>query len=68
MIRTLLLLDAIQKKGYTQRGLAKEIGISKNGLNNKIHGRNEFTAVEIKMIIDTLQLTDCQVMEIFFSR
>ena len=38
------------KAGYTQKSFSKELGISKNTLNNKLNGRGSFTPEQIKLI------------------
>ena len=50
--------------GYSQKDIAKEIGISTNAYNLKELGKREFTMSEINTI---LKLLDCTYEEIFFN-
>ena len=48
------LKGKIAEAGYSQRSLAKEIGMSKNTLNSKVNGKIPFNTVEIEAICDKL--------------
>lgn len=47
--------------------LAKAIGISRNALYEKRAGATKITTVDITRIKETLDLTDDEVIEIFFG-
>ena len=53
-----------QKLNYQK--LAKELRISESGLNKKINGKNYFTQSEIYRIKELLELTDNELIKIFF--
>ena len=55
---------ALEKKGYTQKQLAKEIGISTRTLSNRIK-TGDFGSVEIKKISEILEISDP--MSVFFA-
>ncbi len=62
------LTEYIEKAGFSQRSLAKELGISKNTLNNKINGRGCFDTDEVKTICEKLGIADNSAkVEIFLS-
>ena len=42
--------------GYTQRSLAKAIGISKNTLNSKVNGNVQFNLDEVEKICKVLHI------------
>lgn len=49
---------AVLRAGYTQTQLAKELGVSKNTLSNKVNGRVNVTVVEAQKICEILHITD----------
>ena len=60
--------EQVSRLGFTQATFAKELGMSKNTLNNKLNGRGYFTTREIKEICERLDIVDPQlVVEIFLS-
>ena len=62
------LLEAIDRAGYSQRSLAKELGISKNTINNKVNGRVPFTTTDIATLCEKLKITEMNDRaEIFLS-
>ena len=56
----------IKDKKLNYQKLAKELRISESGLNKKINGKNYFTQSEIYKIKELLELTDNELMKIFF--
>lgn len=52
------LKGKIVEAGYSQRSLAKELGMSKNTLNSKVNGKIPFNTVEIQQICDKLGIRD----------
>ena len=61
------ILAAVTRVGLTLQDVSDEIGISRQSLSNKISGKNEFKASEIKAIALLLNLTGEQVNDIFFD-
>ncbi len=62
------LLEAKMKIfGDTQSDLAEVIGISVATFNYKLNGKSEFTQSEIQKIRERYNLTDEEVVEIFFD-
>lgn len=56
MVNTLQLKARIMSEGYTQRSLAKEIGINKNTLNSKVNGNVQFNIDEVEKICKVLHI------------
>ncbi|BBM56501.1 hypothetical protein JMUB4039_0468 [Leptotrichia trevisanii] len=56
----------IKDKKLNYQKLAKELRISESGLNKKINGKNYFTQSEIYRIKELLELTDNELIKIFF--
>lgn len=52
------LKGKIVEAGYSQRSLAKELGMSKNTLNSKVNGKIPFNTVEIELICKKLGIHD----------
>lgn len=47
--------------------LANKLSISKASLYNKLNGKTRFTLDEVRIITDVLELTDEEVIDIFFD-
>ena len=66
MIDTSKLKGLMAEKGYTQRKMAGEIGISEATMYKKMHegifGSDEMTAISM-----ILEMTDTQKLNIFFA-
>ena len=58
MTNTELLRAKIDQSGYKLRFVAKQIGITYQGLLNKINNRSEFRASEIQTLYNLLGLTE----------
>ena len=56
----------IKDKKLNYQKLAKELRISESGLNKKMNGKNYFTQSEIYKIKELLELTDNELIKIFF--
>ena len=54
----LKLLSVMAGKGFSQRALSQEIGMSKNSLNEKINGKRPFNADEAMDICEALGIED----------
>lgn len=68
MTDTELLREKIKQSGYKIQFIAKKLGISYQGLLNKINNRSEFRAKEIQVLHDLLNLTEDERVAIFFTR
>lgn len=65
MTNTKLLREKIEQSGYKLRFIAEKIGITYQGLLNKINNRSEFRANEIQALYDLLGLTEEERVAIF---
>lgn len=61
------LNEIIQKSGYKRQYIAEQLGITRHSLSNKITGRTEFVASEIRKLRTTLGLTEDETWQIFFA-
>lgn len=62
-----LMKKLISEKGFTLTEFAKILGISRQGLNNKLTNKREFKQSEIQKAIKVLALTKEQSDDIFFT-
>ena len=67
MTDTELLREKIKQSGYKIQFIAKTLGISYQGLLNKINNKSEFRAKEIQVLHDLLNLTEDERVAIFFT-
>ena len=67
MTNTKLLREKIDQSGYKLRYIARKVGITYQGLLNKINNRSEFRANEIQALYDLLDLTEKERVDIFFA-
>ncbi len=59
---------ALERAGYTQTKLAKEMGVSKNAINNKVNGRVGITVDEAIQMCKILGVEDNdEKVQIFLS-
>lgn len=68
MFNGLLLEIAITRSQISKRDLAKKLGISEQGLYNKLKGVSEFRASEIRTLTDVLSLSAQEREDIFFAK
>lgn len=61
------LKAAIARKGFTIPTLAEVIGISKKTLYRKVDCESSFTQKEISAIVSALNLTNDEIISIFFT-
>lgn len=61
------LTNKIKGTGYTLSSFSEALGISRVALRNKIDGRTEFKASEIKNICSLLSIPAPEVSEYFFA-
>lgn len=67
MTNTNKLRAKIVENGYTLYAFADEIGISRQSLSNKIHGKHNFSASEIVKCCETLKIARSEVGDYFFA-
>ncbi len=67
MTDTELLREKIENSGYKLQFIAKSLGLTYQGLLNKINNRSEFRASEIQELYDLLGLTEKERVAIFFA-
>lgn len=69
MTDTIELERVIAESGLKKSYIAKVIGLSRQGLRNKILNVQPFTTREVQILCDLLQIRDMALREkIFFSR
>ena len=69
MTDTKLLVSAIRDQGLKMQYVAKQLGLSRQGLHNKINNSSAFTAPEIEKLCEILNITRLTDKEkIFFSK
>ena len=61
------LAQVIEGSGIKKQKIADVLGISKQGLANKLAGRAPFQLAEIRPLCDLLGLSDAQRDDIFLS-
>lgn len=61
------LKGKMTEKGFTQDSLSKAIGIHISTLNRRLKDGEDFTIGETNKIVEVLQLTKKEAMEIFFN-
>lgn len=67
MTDTELLREKIENSGYKLQFIAKSLGLTYQGLLNKINNWSEFRASEIQALYDLLGLTEKERVAIFFA-
>lgn len=58
MVNTNVFLGLMKAAGYSQKSLAKEVGMSENTMSLKVNNKGVFNADEIEKICDALNITD----------
>jgi len=61
------LKEEIQKNGLTCKEFADLLGITRQGLYNKLNNKRDFRQSEISRCIEILHLSKKQIDEIFFN-
>lgn len=62
-----LLVYYVKRGGKTLEDLAKGIGISTKSLYNKMSGRTDFSATQIRKIATVLNIGAKEICDIFFT-
>lgn len=58
----------IEASGLTKTHIAKQMGLSLQGLLNKLNGKTDFTRKEVNVLCEVLNITDLEEKEsIFFD-
>lgn len=58
MVNTNMLKGKIVSCGFTQKTLAKSLGMGINTINAKVNGRREFTVSEANLVCEVLKIED----------
>lgn len=66
-MNTVLLLSKIEDSGKSKSEIAELLGITRQGLYNKLSGDSEFKSSEIKLLSNFLSLTPEERDIIFFA-
>lgn len=66
-MNTVLLLSKIEASGKSKSEIAELLGITRQGLYNKLSGESEFKSSEIKLLSSFLSLTPEERDIIFFA-
>lgn len=61
------LVAKIKEERYTYNALSSILHITPNSLYNKLHGKTDFTAGEIVVLREVLNLTMYDIGQIFFA-
>lgn len=67
MTNTVRLKETINQRGISITFIANTIGITREGLYNKLNGETEFKGSEIAKISKILRLTNKERDDIFFN-
>ena len=67
MVDLKLLVQTIDDSGIKRENIAKDAGLTREGLWNKLSGRTEFTASEMAAVKNTLRLSNTRFRRIFFA-
>lgn len=68
MINQTLLREKMREQRYSVRSLGKAIPMSEPAIGRKVRGTVDFKAGEIERVSELLQLTDKEILAIFFGR
>lgn len=66
-INLTLLSEKIEKSGMKRKAIAEKMNLTPQGLANKLKGKRDFSASEVKSIAHALKLTDADILSIFFA-
>ena len=62
-----LLSSIIDESKFTKSEIAEQMGLTRQGLYNKLNGAKEFKASEMRKLSRILNLSDSEVNRIFFN-
>lgn len=66
-MNTSMLLDKIESSGISKSKIAEMLGITRQGLYNKLCSKKEFKASEVRKLSELLDLTSVEREQIFFA-
>ena len=66
-VNTNKLLGKIKERGETLQSIAEKMRISLSALRRKIYGQTQFNRQEIENVSEVLELTNQELLEIFFA-
>ena len=62
-----LLTEKIEQSGMKRKAIAAKMNLTAAGLANKLKGKRDFSATEIKSIAHAINLTGDDILRIFFT-
>lgn len=62
-----LLTEKIEQSGMKRKIIAEKMDLTPEGLRNKLNGKRDFNAKEIKGIAHAINLTGDDILSIFFA-
>lgn len=62
-----LLTNIIEERGFTKNEIAEQLGLTRQGLYNKLNGEKEFKASEMRKLSRLLNLSSNDKDRIFFN-
>ena len=66
-INLTLLAEKIEQSGMKRKAIAERMNLTPMGLANKLKGKRDFSATEIKGIAHAINLTGEDILSIFFN-
>lgn len=66
-INLTLLAEKIEQSGMKRKAIAEKMNLTPMGLANKLKGKRDFNATEIKSIASAINLTGDDILSIFFA-
>lgn len=66
-INLTLLSEKIEQSGMKKKAVAEKMKLTPAGLANKLNGKRDFSATEIKGIASAINLTGDEILSIFFA-
>ena len=63
-----LLKYLMEQKGISKNDLATSIGVQYNAICSRLTGKVEFKLSELQTIKETLNLSDEQILDVFFKK
>lgn len=58
----------IKKSGLKKSFLCKQLGISSNAWNRRMHGKTDMKVSEVQLLIDLLDIPNNEISKIFFNQ
>lgn len=65
-VNLILLTEKIEQSGMKRKAIAEKMNLTTAGLANKLKGKRDFSATEINSIANAINLTDEDILSIFF--